>query len=35
MAVVDNLDNSFDVAIKKVEELATEFGKNLSFHQVR
>ncbi|XP_022761387.1 UDP-glucose 4-epimerase GEPI48-like [Durio zibethinus] len=32
--VVDNLDNSSDVAIKRVEERAGEFGKNLSFHQV-
>ncbi|XWS61601.1 hypothetical protein CRYUN_Cryun07bG0140000 [Craigia yunnanensis] len=32
--VVDNLDNSSDFAIKRVEELAGEFGRNLSFHQV-
>ncbi|GKV51927.1 hypothetical protein SLEP1_g58540 [Rubroshorea leprosula] len=32
--VVDNLDNSSDVALKRVEELAGEFGNNLSFHQV-
>lgn len=33
--VVDNLDNSSDVAINRVKELAGEFGKNLSFHKVR
>ncbi|XP_010269690.1 PREDICTED: UDP-glucose 4-epimerase GEPI48 [Nelumbo nucifera] len=32
--VVDNLDNSSDVAIKRVTELAGEFGKNLEFHQI-
>ncbi|XP_052482887.1 UDP-glucose 4-epimerase GEPI48 isoform X2 [Gossypium raimondii] len=32
--VVDNLDNSSDVAPKRVKELAGEFGRNLSFHQV-
>ncbi|KAK8972982.1 hypothetical protein V6N11_013850 [Hibiscus sabdariffa] len=32
--VVDNLDNSSEVAIKRVRELAREFGNNLSFHQV-
>ncbi|KAL4296772.1 hypothetical protein GQ457_12G000680 [Hibiscus cannabinus] len=34
--VVDNLDNSSDVAIKRVEELADELGAggNLSFHLV-
>ncbi|XP_058100430.1 UDP-glucose 4-epimerase GEPI48-like [Magnolia sinica] len=32
--VVDNLDNSSDIAIKRVTELAGEFGKNLIFHQV-
>ncbi|OMP10821.1 hypothetical protein COLO4_04242 [Corchorus olitorius] len=35
MVVADNLNNSSDVAIKKVEELATGFGRNLSFHQIR
>ena len=35
VVVVDNLDNSSEVAIKRVEELAGEFGKNLSFLQVR
>ncbi|XP_010279559.1 PREDICTED: UDP-glucose 4-epimerase GEPI48-like [Nelumbo nucifera] len=32
--VIDNLDNSSDIAIKRVAELAGEFGKNLSFHQI-
>ncbi|MBA0734740.1 hypothetical protein Gogos_018634, partial [Gossypium gossypioides] len=32
--VVDNLDNSSDVALKRVKELAGEFGRNLSFNQV-
>ncbi|KAB2098207.1 hypothetical protein ES319_A01G223900v1 [Gossypium barbadense] len=32
--VVDNLDNSSDVALKRVKELAGEFGRNLSFYQV-
>ncbi|GMI95532.1 UDP-D-glucose/UDP-D-galactose 4-epimerase 5 [Hibiscus trionum] len=34
VVVADNLDNSSAVAIKRVEELAGEFGKNLSFRQV-
>ncbi|OMO76014.1 hypothetical protein COLO4_25722 [Corchorus olitorius] len=34
MVVVDNLDNFSDAAIKKVEELATKFSKNLFFNQV-
>jgi len=33
-AVVDNLDNSSEVAIRRVRELAGEFGNNLSFHKV-
>lgn len=32
--VVDNLDNSSEVAVKRVVELAGEFGRNLSFHKV-
>ncbi|AES93937.1 putative UDP-glucose 4-epimerase [Medicago truncatula] len=32
--VVDNLDNSSEVAIHRVKELAGEFGNNLSFHKV-
>ncbi|CAK9143159.1 unnamed protein product [Ilex paraguariensis] len=32
--LVDNLDNSSDIAIKRVQELAAEYGHNLSFHQV-
>jgi len=32
--VVDNLDNSSEVAIRRVRELAGEFGNNLSFHKV-
>lgn len=32
--VVDNLDNSSEIAIKRVAELAGELGKNLEFHQV-
>ena len=32
--VVDNLDNSSEVAVERVRELAGEFGKNLVFHRV-
>ncbi|CAL9085982.1 unnamed protein product [Musa acuminata var. zebrina] len=32
--VVDNLDNSSEVAVERVRELAGEFGKNLAFHRV-
>ena len=32
--VVDNLDNSSQIAIQRVKELAGDFGKNLSFHKV-
>ncbi|XP_008799597.2 UDP-glucose 4-epimerase GEPI48 [Phoenix dactylifera] len=32
--VVDNLDNSSDVAIERVSELAGEAGKNLRFHKI-
>ncbi|KAB2069803.1 hypothetical protein ES319_A08G115900v1 [Gossypium barbadense] len=34
VVVADNLDNSSAVAIKRVEELAGQFGRNLSFRQV-
>ncbi|GMJ02287.1 hypothetical protein HRI_003897900 [Hibiscus trionum] len=34
VVVSDNLDNSSAVAIKRVEELAGESGRNLSFRQV-
>lgn len=33
--VVDNLDNSSAIAIKRVQELAGQFGPNLSFYNVR
>ncbi|KAL3499218.1 hypothetical protein ACH5RR_038311 [Cinchona calisaya] len=32
--VVDNLDNSSDVALNRVHELAREHGSNLSFHKM-
>ncbi|CAA7402475.1 unnamed protein product [Spirodela intermedia] len=32
--VVDNLENSSEVAIKRVAELAGEFGKNIIFHKI-
>lgn len=32
--IVDNLDNSSEVAVRRVKELAAEFGKNLNFHKV-
>ncbi|KAG5061557.1 hypothetical protein AAZX31_01G211500 [Glycine max] len=32
--VLDNLENSSEVAIHRVRELAGEFGNNLSFHKV-
>ncbi|XP_027080797.1 UDP-glucose 4-epimerase GEPI48-like [Coffea eugenioides] len=32
--VVDNLDNSSDVALKRVRELAGEHGSNLTFHKM-
>ena len=35
IVVVDNLDNSSDIALERVKELAGDFGKNLVFHQVR
>ncbi|ERN11079.1 UDP-glucose 4-epimerase GEPI48 [Amborella trichopoda] len=34
VVVVDNLDNSSEIAIKRVTELAGESGKNLVFHEV-
>ncbi|PPE00712.1 hypothetical protein GOBAR_DD02267 [Gossypium barbadense] len=34
VVVADNLDNSSAVAIKRVEELAGQFGRNLSFRQL-
>ena len=33
--VVDNLDNSSEIAIHRVKELAAEFGDNLVFHKVQ
>ncbi|XP_059276343.1 UDP-glucose 4-epimerase GEPI48-like isoform X1 [Lycium ferocissimum] len=32
--VIDNLDNSSEIAIKRVKEIAGEYGHNLSFHKV-
>ncbi|KAF7112906.1 hypothetical protein RHSIM_RhsimUnG0180700 [Rhododendron simsii] len=32
--VIDNLDNSSAVAIDQVQELAGEYGPNLTFHQI-
>ncbi|KAF8412113.1 hypothetical protein HHK36_000068 [Tetracentron sinense] len=34
VVVIDKLDNSSETAIKRVTELAGEFGKNLVFHQI-
>ncbi|KAF6146081.1 hypothetical protein GIB67_033440 [Kingdonia uniflora] len=34
VVVVDNLDNSSEIAVGRVRELAGEFGLNLSFHQI-
>eukprot|EP00268_Persea_americana_P005280 TRINITY_DN1176_c0_g1_i3.p1 TRINITY_DN1176_c0_g1~~TRINITY_DN1176_c0_g1_i3.p1 ORF type:complete len:315 (+),score=65.70 TRINITY_DN1176_c0_g1_i3:169-1113(+) len=34
VVVLDNLDNSSEIAVKRAGELAGEFGKNLVFHQV-
>ncbi|KAJ4975233.1 hypothetical protein NE237_000339 [Protea cynaroides] len=34
VTVIDNLDNSSEVAIKRVVELAGDFGSNLVFHQI-
>ncbi|KAF7828134.1 UDP-glucose 4-epimerase GEPI48 [Senna tora] len=32
--VVDNLDNSSEIAVHRVRDLAAQFGDNLSFHKV-
>ena len=32
--VVDNLNNSSDIAIGRVKELAGEYGNNLYFHKL-
>lgn len=32
--VIDNLDNSSEIALKRVKEIAGEHGSNLSFHKV-
>lgn len=32
--VIDNLDNSSEIAVKRVKEIAGEYGSNLSFHKV-
>lgn len=34
VVVVDNLDNASEIAVKRVAELAGEFGKSLIFHKV-
>ncbi|XP_042389588.1 UDP-glucose 4-epimerase GEPI48-like [Zingiber officinale] len=34
VVVVDNLDNSSEVAVQRVAELAGGFGKNLAFHRI-
>ncbi|KAL0285531.1 UNVERIFIED_CONTAM: UDP-glucose 4-epimerase GEPI48 [Sesamum radiatum] len=34
VVVVDNLDNSSETAIKRVQELAGDRGKNLTFHKI-
>ena len=34
VVVVDNLDNSSEIAIHRVKELACEFANNISFHKV-
>lgn len=33
--VVDNFDNSSHVAIHRVQKLAGDYGRNLSFHKVK
>jgi UDP-glucose 4-epimerase len=35
VVVVDNLDNSSEVALTRVSELAGEKGNNLIFHKVK
>jgi len=32
--IVDNLDNSSQVSVHRVKELAAQFGNNLNFHKV-
>ncbi|KAK3013971.1 hypothetical protein RJ639_008131 [Escallonia herrerae] len=32
--IVDNLDNSSQIAVERVQKLAGEYGSNLSFHQI-
>lgn len=32
--IVDNLDNSSEIAIRRVRDLAGDLGKNLTFHKV-
>ncbi|KAG6600513.1 hypothetical protein SDJN03_05746, partial [Cucurbita argyrosperma subsp. sororia] len=32
--IVDNLDNSSEIAVRRVKELAGDLGKNLSFHKL-
>ncbi|MQM19957.1 hypothetical protein Taro_052973 [Colocasia esculenta] len=32
--VIDNLENSSEIAIRRVAELSGDFGKNLAFHKV-
>lgn len=34
VVVIDNLDNSSEIALHRVKELAAQFSSNLSFHQV-
>ena len=34
VVVVDNLDNSSEIALQRVKELAGEFASNLAFHKV-
>ncbi|RRT39010.1 hypothetical protein BHE74_00011724 [Ensete ventricosum] len=34
VVVVDNLDNSSEVAVERVTAIAGKYGKNLTFHRV-
>lgn len=34
IVVIDNLDNSSEIAVKRVKEIAGEKGSNLTFHKV-
>lgn len=34
IVVIDNLDNSSEIAVKRVKEIAGEYGSNLTFHKV-